>query len=261
MTDPRTATEPETDREREEEWEGYRLGDPIPLHDFLALPDNRDRNNRRLDRDGEGRLFRMLPDDQFLHRIPMAGVQRTLFLRHIDPRFWIIPEPGLVLPRLIHLQGHALPPSRLGPAVVEPDLVVFDGVPRKPPPPVPRRAVLAERARLVVEVLSKDTFRNDLGLGKSDNLDRWASYLASGIPELWIVNVGVERPCPLPPRSGLFLRNATDRWEPLPCEGAAHASGEVHGLRPLVAGRVRSLAVGLEIDLAELWETLDPPQE
>lgn len=86
-------------------------------------------------------------------------------------------------------------------------------------------------------------------------VDRWASYLRSGVPELWLVNVGVEGDCPLPPMSALLLRNAGDAWAPLDVASPVHAAGEVHGLRPLVAGVVRS-GLGFDLDVGELFADL-----
>lgn len=107
--------------------------------------------------------------------------------------------------------------------------------------------------QLVVEVLSGRTWRADLGVGDKDGVDRWQSYLGSGVPELWLVNAGVRGKCPLLPMSGLFLRNAGDAWTPLDVAAPEHGPGEVHGLRPLVGGVVRS-GLGFDLDVGALFK-------
>jgi hypothetical protein len=260
VTNRSVATEPDAgERSTDEElWPGVRLGSSISLSDFLARPVTRDRRGIELARDEQGKLCLMAPDDQFGHRIPLAGLHRVL--RCLDDRFWTVQEPSVVFPRLIHLEGRPIPPSPLGQQTLEPDLAIFDGRPRLVPTPVKgRQGCLPDGLQVLVEVLSPSTYRNDLGLGRSDDVNRWASYLASGVPELWVLNAEVGRPCPLAPRSGLFLRNAGDRWEPLPVDDAAYAAGEVHGVRPVAGGRLRSLATGAEIDLATAWDVLIEP--
>jgi len=86
-------------------------------------------------------------------------------------------------------------------------------------------------SRLVVEVLSPDTWRSDLGIGNADDVDRMRTYLEAGIPEYWVLNPGVEaRSCPLPIRSGRFLSRAGDRWEEFEPEDGVLRSGSVPGL-------------------------------
>lgn len=234
---------------------GYRLGDPISLADFLALPVD----GRRWWRDERGRLSDVLPDDILDHRIPLGSLNAWLARTLPDP--WLpIPEPAIALGTLFALTGGRVPPSRFGVKAIEPDVALFSG----PVEPAPLtlgavKAVTTRGLRLVVEFLSPSTWRNDLGLGEADEVDRWRSYLASGVPELWILNVGVRAPCPMPVRSGLFLRNAGDAWVALSIDGAVPAEGEVHGHRPVSAGVVRSTA-GLAFDLGAFWGRITPPE-
>lgn len=249
MAIPETTTDQVWSSERDAP-AGYRLGDPIALEDLLALPPD----GRRYVRDERGRLQLMSPDDTFSHRRPLGRLGWQL-ARAVEPRLGVFSEPGLALPVLVKLDGSPVPSSRLGPRRLEPDLAVFEPhLPDVLGPPAPD--LRAQGLHLVVEVLSDDTFRNDLGLGEADAVDRWRSYLLSGVPELWLVNVGVEAPCPLPPRSGLFLRNAGDAWVPLDVDEPALAGGEVHGLRPLLRGRVRSLT-GATFDLEAYWAEVE----
>lgn len=234
---------------------GYRLGDPISLADFLALPVD----GRRWRRDGRGRLSDVLPDDLLDHRLPLGWLNTWLARSLPDP--WLpVPEPAIALGSIFARTGHPIPPSRFGVKAIEPDVALFSG-------PMEAAAVVGGAVKasttrglkLVVEILSDSTWRNDLGIGAADEVDRWRSYLASGVPELWLLNVGVEAPCPMPPRSGLFLRNAGDTWVALPVEGGVLADGGVHGLQPISAGVVRS-TVGVAFDLNAFWERITPPE-
>jgi hypothetical protein len=147
---------------------------------------------------------------------------------------------------LIRLGGDRLPPSPLGPQAIDPDVGVFSAAPVDD-------AVhygIAE-LRLVIEVLSRSTWRADLGVGEGDDVDRWSSYLASGVRELWIVNVGVDE-APLPPRSGLFLGNAGEAWRPLDGRDLVVGPPAVHGLGPVTGGVVRSGALEGEVDVGAL---------
>lgn len=234
---------------------GYRLGDPISLADFLALPVD----GRRWWRDGRGRLSDVLPEEQLEHREPL-GIISTWLARSLPDPWLPVPEPAIALRSIYARTGLPVPPSRLGVKAIEPDVGLFSG-------PMEAAAMTGEAVkasttrglRLVVEILSDSTWRNDLGIGRADEVDRWRSYLVSGVPELWLLNVGVEAPCPMPPRSGLFLRNAGDAWEPLPIDGAVPAAGEVHGFCPVSAGVVRS-TVGVAFDLGAFWGRLAPPR-
>ncbi len=234
MSPPATTTNPP-----------YQLGDLIPLEDLLAFPPD----PRRLGRDARGRLCLMSPEGAGKHRVPIGELNEQLH-RLKPPSFRVYPEASLALPRLLRLNGTDVPPSKLGrPGAIEVDLAVFDQTPRV------ARSIAGEPKsftthglRLVIEVLSKRTWRADLGVGEGDVVDRWASDLRSAVPELWIVNAGVGDDCPLPPFSALLLRNAGDRWEPLEVTAPDHARGQVHGLRPLVAGVVRS-TLGFDLDL------------
>jgi hypothetical protein len=234
---------------------GYRLGDPISLADFLALPVD----GRRWRRDERGRLSDVLPEEQLQHRDPL-GELNVWFARTLPDPWRPRPEPSIALPELFSRTGAPIPTSHFGVRAIEPDVALFSG----PVEPAPLtlgavKAVTTRGLRLVVELLSRSTWRNDLGLGKkADAVDRWRSYLASGVPELWILNVGVGTPCPMPPRSGLFLRNAGIAWEALPIDDAVPAEGEVHGLRPVSSGVVRS-TVGVAFDLGAFWGRITPP--
>jgi Uma2 family endonuclease len=228
---------------------GHRLGDYIALHDLLALPPD----GGRYTRDASGRLAFMSPDSHRRHRRPLAALAHLLN-RHLEPpRFDVFPEPSIALPRIFGRRGALLPESEHGPKVVEPDLAVFAG----------EAVALADRdvtapdgLRLVIEILSPRTFRCDLGLptrGKRDDVDLWRTYLESGVREYWAINAGTER-APIPPRSGLFLKNVGGEWRPLGGEGLV----EVGSFRELPAhgrGVVKSAAVrGLTLDLTAFWK-------
>lgn len=229
----------------------YRLGDVIPLEDLLALPPD----GKRYGRDARGRLCLMSPERVYLHRFPISVVGRTLTLG-LSARHHVIFEGSLALRRLVRLNGDEVPPSRLGPRSVEPDVAVFDGYPRPAGQDAERaKSALVDRLRLVVEVLSEATWGSDLGLGDADDVDRWRSYLLSGVPELWLVNAGVEGGCPLPPMTGLFLRNAGEAWASLDVTSPVHRPGDIHGLRPLVGGVVRS-TLGFELDVGAFFSDL-----
>ena len=233
---------------------GYRLGEPIPLEDFLALVSD----GVRYARDDQGRLALMAPDHQGYHRLPLAWVCGS-FNRQLDPAEWtVVPEPGVALPVVRHQRGHLVGPSRLGPKQLEPDLAVFSGRPRlQGGAPHGYPVCLPDGLRLVVELLSPSTFRDDLGHGQADRVDRWRSYWESEIPEYWLINPGFEG-LPLPPRSGLFLTRGEAGWEPLPQAsdvGVQLAATPVRGVQPVIDGVITSAAVeGLRLDLRPLWE-------
>lgn len=247
---------------------GYRLGDPIALEDLLALPPD----GRRYTRDREGRLELMAPDDPHTHRAPLACLMGWLY-RSLDPGAWFpCQEPGVAFERIWTRGGRLLPSSRLGPRTLEPDAVVFAGRPgyiqdeRGRPRGFDARAV-----RLVIEVLSRGTHRQDLGLARRspgpeprarEQVDRRRSYLDSGVPEYWILNP-TDATLALPPRSGLFLRRGDAGWEPLAGEGLTTTPGApVHGGSPVTAGRLASLAVpGLVFDADAFWRDAAGPQQ
>ncbi len=210
----------------------YQLGAPIELADFLALPPD----GHRYARDEEGRLALMTPDHYPSHRRPLAKLTRFLNRLLPDPYF-VLHEGSIAFPHIYSLRGELVRESFFGPKTIEPDIAVFAHEPRTLP--APRGSEVAEPTgiRLVIEVVSSSTWRADLGLGRKDDVDRPRTYLESGVPEYWAINVGVDEPgCPLRPRSGRFLERAEDgrSWREL----------------PVVEGRVRSRSVPeLDLDL------------
>lgn len=231
---------------------GYRLGDPIELQDLLALPPD----GRRYTRDRRGRLALMAPDDPLRHRRPLGALARQLYRAPLEDGAWeLLPEPGIAFSPIYSLRTRRrLPRSQLGRKCLYPDFAVFAG----------RAQVVARSAtgglvfapaglRLVIEVLSKDTQREDVGLGRADRVDRWRTYFENGVPEYWILNCGVERGV-IPPRSALVLAREDRGWRSIAEADAAVAPSAVHGQRPLMGGRVASVAVpGLVLDLDALW--------
>lgn len=232
----------------------YRLGDEIPLEDLLALPPD----GQRYGRDERGRLCLMSPERFYVHRAPITMLHQRLAVA-LPPTRPVTCEGSLALPVLVRLDGSPLPESPLGPRGLEPDLVVFDGWPRSAGPTADAKSVHVDKVTLVVEVLSARTWRSDLGVPRPssataqkavDDVDRWQSYLRSGVPEVWMINVGVPG-TPLPIGSGLFVRNAGATWAPAEVEGSVSAVAEpIHGIQPVVAGRIRS-RTGFVLDLAE----------
>lgn len=236
-----------------------RLGEPIALCDLLALPSD----GRRYARDDQGRLALMAPDHAPGHGYPLTSLHHHL-IRSLTARWDVLQERGLALDPILDLQGRTVPPSRLGRKTLEPDLAVFEGRPTVlPHRPGTRMKVFSPRGlRLVIELLSRDTYRSDLGRGAADQVDRWRTYLVNHVPEYWVLNADTEA-LGLPARSGLFLANDGGRaWSPLPVEGAEAAGAELEGLTPLRAGVVRSHAVpGLTLDLAAFLGGLDLEDE
>ena len=242
---------------------GYRLGDPIALHDFLALPPD----GRRYTRDEQGRLALMSPDDARAHRNPLALLTEAL-IRALARPWRVISEPGIAFDPVWSLQGERLPPSRLGRKAVSPDVAVFEGPPQflagRPDVADPAYHVFSpENVRLAAELVSPGTWRSDLGSGEADAVDRWRTYWDNGVAELWILNAG-DAPCgPLPPRAGLFLRRGRGRsgsraaaragWRPLPAPGL-RLSPETEVGPAVLGGEVRSVAIpGLSLDLDAFW--------
>lgn len=198
----------------------------------------------------------MSPENAGDHRVPITELSEQLHqLKSRSAR--VVFEASLALPRLLKLNGTDVPLSKLGrPRAIEADLAVFDQVPQIAQPISGEPKSFTTRGlRLVIEVLSKRTWSADLGIGQADAVDRWVSYLRSGVPELWVVNAGVEDGCPLPPMAGLFLRNTGEAWAPLDVTSPTHGPGEVHGLRPLVGGVVRS-TLGFELDVGAFFVDL-----
>lgn len=221
-----------------------RLGDPITLADLLALPPD----GMRYTRDAAGRLCLMSPDHHRHHRRPLSRLMRRLG-RAVADSWEVLPEPGIVFPALLLLGGEPLPPSPLGPQAIEPDVAVFDRRPVEAP--LTTMACTSAGLRLVIEVLSPSTWNADLGLGEADAVDRWRTYLAAGVPELWILNVGVSG-APLAPGSGLFLKNSGAAWASLGGRDLVLGTGLIHGIAPITAGVIRSDALSTEVDVAEL---------
>ncbi len=215
----------------------YELGAPIELADLLALPPD----GRRYARDAQGRLAIMAPDDWDAHGTPLSYLHRVLVERLAHP-WWVLQERAIALPAIYGLKdGKRLRSSFLGPKAVEPDLAVFAEHPLPLHGPHGLAFVAPKHLRLVVEILSADTWRSDLGIGKADDVDRPRTYLASKVPEYWTINFGVtDKNCPIRPRSGRFLaRAASGSWEELPVK----------------KGRVRSRAVpGLELALEAFFD-------
>jgi len=231
----------------------YRLGDPIALHDLLALPPD----GRRYARDDRGRLALMSPDRPDSHRYPLACLVRFVG-RTLDLRWEVVPEPPIGFDPIYDQAGDVLPPSRLGHKRIVPDLAVWDGTPDVRRDPGEKAGSFSPaRLRLVVEVLSAGTYASDLGTAEEEQVDRWRTYLVNGVPEYWIVNASSEA-CGLPPRSGLFLRSDSGLWRPLAGEGLELASVTVNGLAPVTHGRVESSSLpGLTLDLEAFWAQVD----
>lgn len=238
---------------------GYRLGDFVPLHDFLAFPDRRCATGERWGRDEQGRLAFMLPESFGRHRCPLGYLLHILNRKLDWPAHQVMSEPGIAFPRIYSLEGELLPESRLGPKALHPDVAVYAG--RGKPMPGHDHLGLPAGLHLVIELLSPYTWRSDLQRGAADEVDRWRSYVESGVAEYWIVNAGVDLPsCPLPPRSGMFLRAEDAGWKPLGGEGLRLLEPEVHGIRPVAGGVVHSAAIpGLTLDLDAFWRDLDLP--
>ncbi len=214
----------------------YQLGAPIELHDLLALPP--DGNN--YGRDEEGRLILMSPDDWRKHGYPLIKLT-SFFARSLPPTFDVLHERSIAFEKVYDLKGELLPESFLGPKAIEPDHAIFDRAPAFVTGPHGLTFARPAGIRLVVEILSEDTWRSDLGKGESDDVDRMRTYREAGVPEYWILNPAVRsRNCPVPFRSGMLFSAAADRsaWVEVPPEG----------------GMIRSRSIpGLELDLEALW--------
>jgi len=231
---------------------GYRLGDPIALEDLLALPPD----GRRYARDEAGRLTLMSPDDARRHRGPLVALTARLN-RALAPPWWAGQEPSIAFDPLYARDGRRLGPSRLGRRAIEPDLAVFADRPR-PIAGDPERTeawtvYAPDGLRLVVELVSPGTWRDDVGAGEADRVDRWRTYLENGVPEYWVLNAGFEG-LAVPTRAGLFLRSDGEAWASLEGEGLRRAEAPVRGVRPVLGGRVASPALGgFALDLDAFW--------
>ncbi len=206
----------------------YELGRFIELHHFLALPPG----DPRYERDEEGRLAPMSPDDLRPHRVPLVTLA-GYFHRRLESPYFVLHEGGVAFERIYDLSGNLLPPSFLGRKTLEPDFVIFDRSPSTIEGPEGRTVAAPEGIRLVVEIVSAGTWRSDLGVGRADQVDKRRSYLESGVPEYWILNAGVaEAARRLPVRSGQFLAARRDRsaWEPIPVRKGIVRSRSIRGL-------------------------------
>ena len=230
---------------------GYRVGQPIPLHDFLALATD----VGRFGRDPAGRLVLMASDHPAFHRYPLSVLLAHAH-RQLERQAWsVVPEPGVAFDTIRHLRGHLVPDSSLGPRLLEPDLAVFRGRPRLVRGFAHGLPVFAPAGLcLAVELLSPTTARADLGQGDADQVDRWRSYFESDVPELWIINPGFEG-VTLPPRSGLFLRRGEAGWVDLVGQGLRPVGDPFRGAQPVGGGVLTSAAVeGLRLDLDAYWD-------
>lgn len=222
----------------------YQLGAPIALAEFLALPPD----GVRYDRDEDGRLVLMSPDDPLNHRLPMC-LLTALLNRALAPPLMVMHECAVALPEIYSLQTRErIRESFLGPKLLQPDLAVFDRRPTLIPGRFRQHGFDPAGLRLAIELLSPSTWRTDVGRGEADAVDRWRSYWASQVPEYWILNVGVAEAA-LPVGSGLFLTRGASDWTGLPAAGRT-AVDAVHGVLPVRSGTVTSAAVpGLVFDL------------
>jgi Uma2 family endonuclease len=226
-----------------------RLGDPITLADLLAMPPD----GGRYARDIEGRLCQADRAEHHQHRRPLARLLRR-FCRSLPESWEIVPQGGVAFPALQHLQGGLVPASRFRVQSLEPDIAVFD---RRAEVALGTQgaAVTTTGLRLIVEILAASSWHSDLGVGDADAVDRWRTYLAAGVPELWVLNVGVVG-APLPPGAGLFVKNAGTAWTPLGGRDLVLGAGLIHGNSPVTAGVVRSEALSTDLDVGALWTEL-----
>ncbi|MBI4612574.1 MAG: Uma2 family endonuclease [Planctomycetes bacterium] len=214
----------------------YQLGSYIDLADLLAIPPD----GNRYSRDEAGRLILMSPDDARFHGFPLcilAPLLRGLLTRP----YRVLHERSIAFSHIYNLRGKLLRESFLGPKTLAPDVACFGRKPGYVRTPRGGTDFAPDGVLLVVEILSRDTWRQDLGLGRADKVDKMRSYLESGVPEYWLLNPAVRHSsCTIPPRGGLFLaRNAQGTgWE------------EIRSEKEIV----RSRAIpGLAFDLAAYW--------
>lgn len=167
----------------------------------------------------------MSPDDPRWHVLPEAVLARRLNRQLEDP--WIATsEPGVAFSRLWSLDGRLLPPSRLGPKTLEPDVCVFAGPPGFVDDERGRgRGFDTALLRLVIEVLSPTTHRQDLGPGKGDDVDRPRSDLDSGGPESWALNARPEAVGGQAPRAGCSCAPARAAGRPSAAKGSCTRPG------------------------------------
>ncbi len=225
----------------------FVVGARISLADFLALPSD----GVRYDRDEEGRLSLMSPDDFARHRSPIFRLQQRV-VRVVPETVQAMVDPAVAFARIYDLSGNLLPESFLGPKAIQPDLACYGQEPAAVEGPSGFTFASPEGLLAVAEVLSPSTYRESLGIGEGDTVNRWRTFLEARVPEYWILNIAVDRPgCPLPPASALFLGYDADRgaFSDLVVEGARPVV-EVRGHAAYATGRFRSrILPGFELDL------------
>jgi Uma2 family endonuclease len=233
----------------------YVLGAPISLADFLALPE--DRKGLSYDRDGEGRLTLTSPEDGQHHRTPLGRLLQALYVWAARKRqpYTVLPEPEIVLDPVFRLGGQVVPESFLGPRVIKPDIACFAGEPRYVRTPEGSTRYSKEGLLLVVEIASTRTWRQDLGKGEADAVDRWRTYLENRVPEYWFLNVGVDACRDVPTGSGMFLAHDPEAFTfaSLPVT-REKVETDYRSLSVLRAGRVQSQALpGFVLDLGKFF--------
>lgn len=212
----------------------YQLGAPIELAELLALPPD----DHWYTRTEHGRLALLSPDHQRLHGRPITRITARLN-KMLDLPVEVAQERAIAFPKIYNLDGELIRESFLGPKALVPDVTVFVAEPEMVTGPHDGDWYAAEHIGLVIEVLSPGTWREDLGHGSADKVDRYRSFFESGVPEYWILNPAVEH-CPVQISSGLFLVRGRTGWEEQPREQAT----------PIV--RCRAVP-GLELDLESFW--------
>lgn len=175
----------------------FVLGAFIDLADLLAIPPD----GNRYDRDDEGRLTLMAPDDFRFHGRPLTRLTRWLN-RNLPQSYEVLQERAIAFARIYSLRGDRLRESFLGPKALSPDIAIFAGEPDILRGPHGLTFAHPRNVRIVLEVLSPGSWREALGVGSRDKVDRRRTYLESGVPEYWLVNPAVDDPlCPMKPRT------------------------------------------------------------
>lgn len=214
----------------------YALGAPIELPDLLALPPD----ELNYARDSQGRLAIMSPDDFRTHGFALMILANRLG-RLLSPPRYVAQECAIAFERNYDLRGKLLRPSFLGPKAILPDLACFSQRPEFVAGPRGLTFAAPRHLALIVEILSRGTWRSDLGIGQAEDVDRMRTYLESPAGEYWLLNPSVDEPeCPVPVRGGRFLARAVgaNAWEEIPTPG----------------GIVRSRAIPeVSFGLADFW--------